>query len=212
MALAGCTAEPTAGGGSAAVRVATVLGASAAASVTTVVLTVWNVGTPGDPPVAEASLSRLSDAVWSASLDGLPVPARYTFSLDALDGAGTRLYSGAVTADLAASGNTQLSIVAQEMGRPDLVTSTPVITATSISAMPIGAGGSVTVNVAVQNPAQGAPSFSWQDGCGGRFLDPTAASTVWIAPDVAPAAPCPLSVSVAAGGSSTTVFLPVLFQ
>ncbi len=205
---AGCGSDA----GFGTVRVSATLSAVGSDRIDRVILSV----SEGDPPVQpaiEAALSRGGDATWSAWLHGIPAPGRYAFTLDAFDAAGVRLYSGSVRADVPVGSTTQLAVLAQEVAPgTSLTSSTPVISAVSVSPDPVGPGGQLTVSVQAQSAPGDGLACAWQDGCGGAFLDAGSPSTVWTAPTPAPSIPCQLGVRVTGGSSSATIYFAVRVQ
>jgi hypothetical protein len=160
----------------------------------------------------EVPLSPDGAGGWSVWLDGIPAPGRYTFVLDAFDPQGVRVYSGSVTSDVQVGATTRVGIVAQEVApSPGGSASTPVVSAISVSADPVAAGGQVAVSVSIQGGGA-SPGYAWQDDCGGAFLDAGAPSTSWTAPAPAPASPCQLGIRVTSASSSATIYFAVRVQ
>jgi hypothetical protein len=199
----GCGSQPRV----ASVRVSAAL---VTAQVDRLVLTVVGEG-PATLPLLEADLSRGPGSTWTASLNNLPAPSRYRFILDALNAQGARIFSGETVANLMAGATTELTIVAQESPPSALSLTLPVVSALTISAVPAVGGGTVTLSIVAQDSGGGPLVYSWQDACGGTFLDPSAASTTWTAPNPAPLSPCPVLARVAEGASSVAIYFPITF-
>src|SRR5262249_22106187 len=126
---------------------------------------------------------------------------------------GTTLYSGSATADVTAGGTTQVAILAQEVNAtPGPQTHAPVIDSLTSSAVLVTPGSTVSVAVAAHDPDNNALTYFWQDTCGGSFAAAASAMTTWMAPAVAPANPCQLSVTVSDATNQTSVTAYIVIQ
>jgi hypothetical protein len=203
LAVAGCQGDGAAR--PAAAKVSIDMSATSPDRIETVLLSVSDAGAAGSP-VVQAQLSRAAGNTWSAYVTQVPAPRRCTFVLEAFDAGGSRVYAGETTADVVAGETTQLAILAQPPAPEPITTTTPTISAVSISSDPVAPGEQVVLNAA---SAGTNPVFDWSDGCGGTFLDASAASTVWTAPTPAPATPCLVAIHVSAGTSSATTYFTI---
>ncbi|MFY0569966.1 Ig-like domain-containing protein [Archangium lansingense] len=200
LALAACTPEVTVG----SVEVVGSLPQSlSAGDIAEVRVTV----SAADMSPRTVSLA-LSGSTWRGTLHELPAGTLRTFSAEALDGSGTRLYAGQATDVTILAGKTTLvSILLQQVSEPPpFENAAPSITSLTVAPNLVAPGGSVSLNVTVRDVNAGDTlTYAWTASAG-SFASASSASTTWTAPAAAGPVTFTFTVTDPHGASATLGF------
>jgi alpha-tubulin suppressor-like RCC1 family protein len=145
---------------------------------------------------------------WSGLIGKLPAGTGRTFSAEAFNSAGARLYAGtASNVTIVAKGTTAVSIILQEVNpAPPFANAAPVITALSAAPSQVEPGGTVTLNASATDANSGDTlTYAWS-APSGSFAQATSLSTTWTAPDSAATVPLTLTVTDSKGAQGKVTF------
>ncbi len=145
---------------------------------------------------------------WSGLVGKLPAGTGRTFSAEAFNSAGARLYAGtAPNVTIMAKGTTAVSITLQEVNpAPPFANAAPVITALSAAPSLVEPGGSVTLNASATDANTGDTlTYAWS-APSGSFAQPSSLSTSWTAPTSAATVPLTLTVTDSKGLQGKVTF------
>jgi hypothetical protein len=173
------------------------------ADVTSVRVTV----SAADMPARTAELVKTNNQ-WSGLLGKLPAGTGRTFSAEAFNGSGTRLYAGSATGvTVLAKQTTAVSITLQEVSpAAPFTNAAPVITSLSAAPGTVEPGGTVTLTASASdaNPAD-TLTYAWS-ASSGTFAQPSNLSTAWTAPSSAATVPLTLTVTDSKGLQGKVTF------
>ncbi|HEX8823460.1 MAG TPA: kelch repeat-containing protein, partial [Archangium sp.] len=162
-----------------------------AADVTLVRVTV----SAADMPSRTAELVKTNNQ-WSGLIGKLPAGTGRTFSAEAFNSSGTKLYAGSATdVTILAKQTTAVSITLQEVSpAAPFANAAPVISSLSAAPGTVEPGGTVTLNASASDANPGDTlTYAWS-APSGTFAQPSSLSTTWTAP--ASAATVPLTLTV----------------
>lgn len=176
LSLAGCsTQEPT----GSAQFFGSIQQAASASEVTRVVVTI----TAPDMPGRTEALTK-TEGLWSGTLSYLPAGTGRTFTAEAFDASGTRLFQGQATGvTLLAGETTVVTLTLQQVNPPALFdNSVPCIDSLIASSNTVTPGGTLNLQSTAHDPDPGDTlTYAWTASAGG-FASPSSLSTPWTAP------------------------------
>jgi hypothetical protein len=173
------------------------------ADVTSVRLTV----SAADMPARTAELVK-TNSQWSGLIGKLPAGTGRTFSAEAFNSNGTRLYAGSATGvTILARQTTAVSITLQEVSpAAPFTNAAPVISSLSAAPGTVEPGGTVTLNASASDANPGDTlTYTWS-APSGTFAQPSSLSTTWTAPSSAATVPLTLTVTDAKGLQGKVTF------
>jgi hypothetical protein len=160
-----------------------------------------------DMPTRTADLVKTNNQ-WSGLIGKLPAGTGRTFSAEAFNSSGTRLYAGSATGvTILAKQTTAVSITLQEVSpAPPFANAAPVITSLSAAPGTVEPSGTVTLNASASdaNPND-ALTYTWS-APSGAFAQPSSLSTTWTAPASAATVPLTLTVTDTKGLQGKVTF------
>ncbi|AKJ01863.1 BNR repeat domain protein [Archangium gephyra] len=160
-----------------------------------------------DMPARTAELVKTNNQ-WSGLIGKLPAGSGRTFSAEAFNSSGTRLYAGSATGvTILAKQTTAVSIILQEVSpAAPFTNAAPVITSLSAAPGTVEPGGSVTLTATASdaNPAD-TLTYAWS-APSGTFAQPSNLSTAWTAPSSAATVPLTLTVTDSKGLQGKVTF------
>ena len=198
LMVAGCTPPAVSTTGS--VQLVAMVEAVTADAVSRVLVTV----TAPDMEPLTATLVK-TGSTWSGTLTAIPVGSNRTFTAEAFDAAGTKLFAGEAKNVTITGGTTAVvNITLQETGPgTGFENDAPRITSLVASTNRVAAGGTVALQVTAMDPNTGDTlSYAWTASAGG-FDNPTGTVTTWTAPPVAGSATVTVTVTDSRGASAT---------
>jgi len=174
-----------------------------AADVTSVRVTV----SAADMPARSAELVKTNNQ-WSGLIGKLPAGTGRTFSAEAFNSSGTRLYAGSATGvTLLARQTTAVSITLQEVSpAAPFANAAPVISSLSAAPGTVEPGGTVTLNASASDANPGDTLTHAWSAPSGSFAQPSSLSTTWTAPSSAATVPLTLTVTDAKGLQGKVTF------
>jgi uncharacterized protein (DUF2141 family) len=177
--------------------------AISSADVTSVRVTV----SAADMPTRTANLVKTNNQ-WSGLIGKLPAGTGRTFSAEAFNSSGTRLYAGSATGvTILARQMTTISITLQEVSpAPPFANAAPVISSLSAAPGTVEPSGTVTLNASASdaNPND-TLTYTWS-APSGTFAQPSSLSTTWTAPASAATVPLTLTVTDTKGLQGRVTF------
>jgi hypothetical protein len=177
--------------------------AISSADVTSVRVTV----SAADMPTRTAELVKTNNQ-WSGLIGKLPAGTGRTFSAEAFNSSGTRLYAGSATGvTLLARQTTAVSITLQEVSpAAPFANAAPVISSLSAAPGTVEPGGTVTLNASASDANPGDTlTYAWS-APSGTFAQPSSLSTTWTAPSSAATVPLMLTVTDSRGLQGKVTF------
>jgi N-acetylneuraminic acid mutarotase len=174
-----------------------------AADVTSVRITV----SAADMPARTAELVKTTNQ-WSGLIGKLPAGTGRTFSAEAFNSSGTKLYAGSATGvTILARQTTAVSITLQEVSpAAPFANAAPVISSLSAAPGTVEPGGTVTLNASASDANPGDTlTYAWS-APSGTFAQPSSLSTTWTAPASAATVPLTLTVTDAKGLQGKVTF------
>ncbi len=163
--------------------------------------------TAADMSPRTASLT-LTGSSWSGTLEGIPAGTLRTFSAEALDASGTRLYAGQATdVTILAGVTTVVSILLQQVTPPTpFENAAPSITSLTVTPGTVAPGGSVSLKASAQDVnAADTLAYAWTASAG-SFSAASSLSTTWTAPAVPGPVTLTFTVTDPHGSSATVSF------
>jgi len=160
-----------------------------------------------DLPARTAELVKTNNQ-WSGLIGKLPAGTGRTFSAEAFNSSGTRLYAGSATGvTILARQTTAVSITLQEVSpAAPFTNAAPVITSLSAAPGTVEPGGTVTLNASASDANPGDPlTYAWS-APSGTFAQPSSLSTTWTAPSSAATVPLTLTVTDSKGLQGKVTF------
>ncbi|WP_233585288.1 kelch repeat-containing protein [Corallococcus sp. CA054B] len=163
--------------------------------------------TAADMPTRTASLVK-TNGQWSGILGNLPAGTLRTFTAEAFNGSGTKLYAGTAThVTILAQQTTAVSITLQEVNpAAPFENAAPWIASLSAAPGTVGPGGTVSLQAAAldANPSD-TLTYSWS-APSGSFAQAGSLSTTWTAPTSAATVPLTLTVTDSKGAQGKVTF------
>ncbi|HEY0095844.1 MAG TPA: PKD domain-containing protein, partial [Archangium sp.] len=145
---------------------------------------------------------------WSGLLGKLPAGTGRTFSAEAFNSSGTKLYAGSATGvTILAKQTTAVSITLQEVSpAAPFENAAPVITSLSAAPGTVEPGGTVVLNASASdaNPSD-TLTYAWS-APSGSFAQASSLSTTWTAPASAATVPLTLTVTDPKGVQGKVTF------
>jgi uncharacterized protein (DUF2141 family) len=160
-----------------------------------------------DMPARTAELVKTNNQ-WSGLIGKLPAGTGRTFSAEAFNSSGTRLYAGSATGvTILARQTTAVSITLQEVSpAAPFANAAPVITSLSAAPGTVEPGGSVTLTASASDANPGDTlTYAWS-APSGTFAQPSSLSTTWTAPSSAATVPLTLTVTDSKGLQGKVTF------
>ena len=160
-----------------------------------------------DMPSRTAELVKTNNQ-WSGLIGKLPVGTGRTFSAEAFNGSGTKLYAGSATGvAILAKQTTAVSITLQEVSpAAPFTNAAPVISSLSAAPGTVEPGGTVTLNASASDANPGDTlTYAWS-APSGTFAEPANLSTTWTAPSSAATVPLTLTVTDSKGLQGKVTF------
>ncbi|WP_444547804.1 kelch repeat-containing protein [Stigmatella ashevillensis] len=145
---------------------------------------------------------------WSGTLGKLPAGTDRTFTAEAFNSGGSKLYAGAATGiTLLASQTTAVSITLQEVSpAAPFENAAPVITSLSAAPSTVEPAGTVVLNASASDANAGDTlTYAWS-APSGSFAQPSSLSTTWTAPLSAATVPLTLTVTDSKGVNARVTF------
>jgi alpha-tubulin suppressor-like RCC1 family protein len=173
------------------------------ADVTSVVVTV----TAADMQARTAALVK-TNSQWSGTIGKLPVGTGRSFTAEAFNSSGAKLYAGAASGvTILARQTTAVSITLQEVNPPaPFENAAPVITSLSAAPGTVEIGGTVVLTAAASDANAGdSLTYAWS-APSGSFAQPGSLSTTWTAPASAAVVPLTLTVTDSKGVNARVTF------
>jgi hypothetical protein len=177
--------------------------AISSADVTSVLVTV----SAPDMQVRTANLVRTNNQ-WSGTLGKLPAGTGRTFTAEAFNSGGSRLYAGTATGiTILARQTTTVSITLQEVNpAAPFENAAPVITSLSAAPSTVEPAGTVVLNASASDANAGDTlTYAWS-APSGSFAQPGSLSTTWTAPAAAALVPLTLTVTDSKGINARVTF------
>jgi hypothetical protein len=143
-----------------------------------------------------------------ASISGVPEGPGRTFTVEALDAAGTLVANGSTAADIVAGLHATVVIVLNEVAPTSgPVVSAPIIDRLTLTSDTVAPLGSVDLTVSAHDVLGNALPVLWSATCGAFAGDPALDGVTWIAP----AAPttCRIAVTASGDGAQVTAVVPI---
>jgi hypothetical protein len=160
-----------------------------------------------DMPARTAELVKTNNQ-WSGLIGKLPAGTGRTFSAEAFNSSGTKLYAGSATGvTILAKQTTAVSITLQEVSpAAPFTNAAPVITSLSAAPGTVEPGGTVTLTASASdaNPSD-TLTYAWS-APSGSFAQSSSLSTTWTAPASAATVPLTLTVTDAKGLQGKVTF------
>jgi len=160
-----------------------------------------------DMPTRSAELVK-SNNQWSGLIGKLPAGTGRTFSAEAFNSSGTRLYAGSATGvTILARQTTAVSITLQEVSpAAPFANAAPIISSLSAAPGTVEPGGTVTLNASASDANPGDTlTYAWS-APSGTFAQPSSLSTTWTAPSSAATVPLTLTVTDSKGLQGKVTF------
>ena len=160
-----------------------------------------------DMQARTASLVKTNNQ-WSGTLGKLPAGTGRTFTAEAFNSSGSRLYAGAATGvTILARQTTAVSITLQEVTPPPpFANAAPVITSLSAAPGTVEPGGVVTLIASASDANPGDTlTYAWS-APSGSFAQPSSLSTTWTAPASAATVALTLTVTDSKGLQGRVTF------
>ncbi|PTL84158.1 branched-chain amino acid ABC transporter substrate-binding protein [Vitiosangium sp. GDMCC 1.1324] len=207
LLVVGCSQPQTAQESTGSVQLVAVIQSATADEVTRVLVTVM----APDMDPATGSLVK-TGSTWSGNLTSIPVGSNRTFTAEAFDATGKKLYSGQSTGVTISAGATAVvNITLQETTpKPGFENDAPRITSLVASTNRVTMGGTVSLQVSAMDPNTGDTlSYAWTASAG-SLDNPTSTATTWTAPSVPGSATVTVTVTDSHGASaalSVTLFV-----
>ncbi len=177
--------------------------ALSSADVTSVLVTV----SAADMQARTTALGKTNNQ-WSGTLGKLPAGTGRTFTAEAFNSSGTKLYAGAATGvTIIARQTTAVSITLQEVNpSAPFANAAPIITSLSAAPGTVEPGGTVALNASASdaNPTD-TLTYAWS-APSGSFAQPSSLSTTWAAPSSAATVPLTLTVTDSTGVNARVTF------
>jgi len=144
---------------------------------------------------------------WSGTLGKLPAGTGRTFTAEAFNSTGTKLYSGTATGAVLARQTTTVSITLQEVNPPaPFANAAPVITSLSAAPGTVEPGGTVVLTASASDANAGDTLTSAWSAPSGSFAQSGSLSTSWTAPSAAATVPLTLTVTDSKGATARITF------
>ncbi|AKJ01174.1 alpha-tubulin suppressor-like RCC1 family protein [Archangium gephyra] len=160
-----------------------------------------------DMPTRTAELVKTNNQ-WSGLIGKLPAGTGRTFSGEAFNSSGTKLYAGSATGvAILAKQTTAVSLTLQEVSpAAPFSNAAPVITALSAAPGTVEPGGTVTLNASASDANPGDTlTYAWS-APSGSFAQSSSLSTTWTAPVSAATVPLTLTVTDSKGLQGKVTF------
>ncbi|WP_309889956.1 PKD domain-containing protein [Archangium sp.] len=160
-----------------------------------------------DMPTRTAELVKTNNQ-WSGLIGKLPAGTGRTFSAEAFNSSGTRLYAGSATGvTILAKQTTAVSITLQEVSpAAPFANAAPVISSLSAAPGTVEPGGTVTLNASASDANPGDTlTYAWS-APSGTFAQSSSLSTTWTAPASAATVPLMLTVTDSKGLQGKVTF------
>ncbi|WP_240360662.1 PKD domain-containing protein, partial [Pyxidicoccus caerfyrddinensis] len=183
--------------------VSTVAQALSSADVTSVVVTV----SAADMPARTSGLVKTNNQ-WSGTLGKLPAGTGRTFSAEAFNSSGTKVYAGAATGiTIVARQTTAVSITLQEVNpSAPFENAAPVITSLAAAPGTVEPGGTVALTASATDANAGDTlTYAWS-APSGSFAQASSLNTSWTAPASAATVPLTLTVTDSKGLKAKVTF------
>jgi N-acetylneuraminic acid mutarotase len=177
--------------------------AISSADVTSVLITV----SAPDMQVRTANLVKTNNQ-WSGTLGKLPAGTGRTFTAEAFNSGGSRLYAGTATGiTILARQTTTVAITLQEVSpAAPFENAAPVITSLSAAPSTVEPAGTVVLNASASDANAGDTlTYAWS-APSGSFAQPGSLSTTWTAPLSAATVPLTLTVTDTKGVTARVTF------
>ena len=178
--------------------------AISASDITSVVVTV----TAADMPQARTVSLVKTNGQWSGTVGKLPAGTGRTFTAEAFNGSGVKLYAGTAThVTILAKQTTAVSITLQEVNpAAPYQNAAPVITSLSAAPGTVEVGGVVTLSATASdaNPSD-TLTYAWT-APSGTFAQSSSLSTTWTASTTASTVPLTLTVTDSKGAQAKVAF------
>lgn len=199
LLVAGCTPSPPTPEASSSAQLVAVFQAASADAVTGVLVTV----TAPDMDPVTGSLTK-TGATWGGTLTQIPPGTSRTFTAEAFDTTGKKLFAGqAPGVTLTAGGTAMVSITLQETTpTPGFENDAPRITALVASSNRVTVGGTVSLQVTASDPNPADTlGYAWTASAG-SLSSTTLTSTTWTAPALPGSATVTVTVTDPHGASA----------
>jgi len=173
------------------------------ADVTSVIVTV----SAADMQARTTALVKTNNQ-WSGVIGKVAAGTGRTFSAEAFNSSGTKLYGGAATGvTILAKQTTAVSITLQEVTPPPpFANAAPVITSLSAAPGTVEPGGTVALNASASDANAGDTlTYAWS-ASSGSFAQSSSLSTTWTAPASAATVPLTLTVTDSKGLQGKVTF------
>ncbi|MFL5352544.1 PKD domain-containing protein [Archangium sp.] len=177
--------------------------AISSADVTSVRVTV----SAADMPARTSELVK-TNYQWSGLVGKLPAGTGRSFSAEAFNSSGTKLYAGSATSvTILARQTTAVSITLQEVSpAAPFSNAAPIISSLSAAPGTVEPGGTVTLNASASDANPGDTlTYAWS-APSGTFAQPSSLSTSWTAPASAATVPLTLTVTDSKGLQGKVTF------
>jgi hypothetical protein len=177
--------------------------ALSSADVTSVLVTV----SAADMQPRTAELVKTNNQ-WGGTIGNLPAGTNRTFTAEAFNNGGTKLYSGVATGvTILARQMTAISITLQEVNPPaPFANAAPVVASLSAAPGTVEPGGTVTLNASASDAnADDTLTYAWS-APSGTFAQPSNLSTTWTAPSSPATVPLTLTVTDSKGAQAKVTF------
>jgi len=176
--------------------------ALSASDVTSVLITV---SAPDMQPRTEPLVKTNNQ--WSGTLGKLPAGTGRTFSAEAFNTSGTKLYAGTATGSVLARQTTTVSITLQEVNPPaPFANAAPVITSLSAAPGTVEPNGTVVLTASASDANAGDTLTSAWSAPSGTFAQSGSLATSWTAPAAAATVPLTLTVTDSKGATARITF------
>ncbi|WP_163998792.1 Kelch repeat-containing protein [Pyxidicoccus caerfyrddinensis] len=160
-----------------------------------------------DMPARTAELVKTNNQ-WSGLLGMLPAGTGRTFSAEAFNSSGTKMYAGSATGvTILARQTTAVSITLQDVSpAAPFANAAPVISSLSAAPGTVEPGGTVTLTASASDTNPGDTlTYAWS-APSGTFAQPSSLSTTWTAPSSALTVPLTLTVTDSKGLQGKVTF------
>jgi hypothetical protein len=179
LALAACTAQPTAQPTGSVQFIASVPQAISATDVTRVKLTI----SATDMTTMVIELAK-SNGAWGGIISNIPVGTNRTFAAEAYDSANNKIFQGSTSSITITAGQTPaVAITLMEMNPPPAYgNEAPIIESVVASSTTVQTNGTLTLTATARDPNTGDTlTYLWSSP-NGTFTTSTAATATWTAP------------------------------